>query len=202
METMRPKADIEKRLNESISFYDSRIKAWENVKRKSKKDGTNFVNLSQNFENASIGKYYPVETYATPYLSVFFENGNRYEQDEMSIFVSRYDKDLPEHNAERETRNTDYGTSNEIMTLDEIFYMISKRIENYKHYKERAEKELEMLDTIFEQVESKCNELIELVKPIQDNEIGGTTLSYALGDYIANKCKYIHWATKSRSKRK
>lgn len=51
---IRTAADIEQHIKESIAYYDTRINAWEAVRRLTKKDGSDFANFGKNFENARI----------------------------------------------------------------------------------------------------------------------------------------------------
>jgi len=194
MDKIRNYEDVRNQLLDSIFYYECRIKMWESVKFPTKKDGTPFKVLSKNFDGAKIGTYYPVEDWATPYLSVSgsFEKPNGYndfQQDHMEIYVSQYNKRLPEHNEEREIRTSDWGSNHEIMTLEEIKSEIQHRIEEFKRGKARAEKALEMSEEKFEKVREKVLEIKEIV---YGEDIECSTLEYALQGYVEGFGRYIN----------
>lgn len=190
MERIRNFEDVKNRLQESINYYDCRIKAWEAVTFPTKKDGTPFKVFSKNFDGADIGKYYPVEDAAHPYLTVYAEEkqigGNtRYISDHLQIYMDRYNDRLPQHNPER-TIISWCGIPIEQLTLDEIKTEIQALISRYKGYKKRAEYQLSIAGDVFEQV----NNALDGVRTVfRENNLRSTTLGYALENYIEN-CRF------------
>ena len=198
MDKIRNYEDVRRELEDTINYYDSRIKMWSDVKFPTKKDGTPFKTLSKNFDGAKIGVYVPVEEWSTPYLTVHgyvkkhSEDGKRvwddFQSDHMEIYVSQYNKRLPQHNEEREIRRSQWGTDNEIMTLEEIKSEIQHRIKDFKRHKREAEEALEMSEEKFRQVQEKILEIKEIV---YGEDIKCSTLEYSLQTYIAGFGRYI-----------
>ena len=184
--------DVRKRLRETIDYYDRRIKLWENVTFPTKKDGTPFKVFSKNFDGASIGAYTPVEDWAHPYLTVagFFkeEDGRQtYEKDHMEIFVNPYNKRLPQHSEDRETR-PGWGCDIEIMTLDEVKSEISALIKRYKVLKKESEDMMAISEEKFNAVREKLLELKDIIycKEIVTN----SSLEFALQSYVKDFSLY------------
>lgn len=183
--------DIKNRLQESIEYYDTLVKLWESVEYPTKKDGTPFKVLSKNFENAYIGKYYPVEDWSNPYLTVYGrdDRGN-FQEDHMSLVADKYNKSVPEHNPDRETRTTGWGYTNEIMTLDEIKQTIKERVEMFKDCKDKTEKALAISEKKFKEVQQKVLELKDIIYS-EEVEAVDSGLEYSLREYVAGFNEYI-----------
>lgn len=84
MENIRNTADVIARLDESIDFYASRIKALESIKRLSKKDGSDFAVISKNFDgDKAAGVYIKVSPHYDEYrLDFSYRNAKgRYVND-------------------------------------------------------------------------------------------------------------------------
>lgn len=84
MENIRSTADVIARIDESIDFYASRIKALESIKRLSKKDGSDFAVISKNFDgDAAAGVYVRVHPQYNEYrLDYSYRNAKgRYCED-------------------------------------------------------------------------------------------------------------------------
>ena len=190
---IRGYADIRTKLNASIGYYDALIKMWKNVEFITKKDGTPFKVFSKNFKNASIGKYYPVEDWGNPYLTVdgeYYINENGYRniaEDHMQIYVDKYNSRLPEHNEEREMRSW-CGIPREVMTIEEIKSEVAYRISELERYKKEAEDALEMSEAVFKLVEDKLKEIHDIV---YDGDIKSSSLEYALQDYVRGFRRYM-----------
>lgn len=188
--------DIRKNIQETIWYYDGRIKMWEAVKFPTKKDGTPFKVLSKNFDGAQIGAYHVVEGWANPYLTVngyvkrYGNSGDAYDyydSDHMEIHVTKYNDRLPAHNDEREVRRNEWGTDIEIMTLDEIKSEIQNRIEMFKRHKAEAEEALAMSEEKFLAVQAKLMEIKEIV---YGKDIKCSSLEFALQKYVQGFGKY------------
>lgn len=84
MENIRNTADVIARIDESIDFYASRIKALESIKRLSKKDGSDFAVISKNFDgDKAAGVYVKVYAHYDEYrLEFSYRNAKgRYSED-------------------------------------------------------------------------------------------------------------------------
>lgn len=186
---------IEKKLTDSINYYTDRIALWEAVTFPTKKNGDPFAVLSRNFEGAEIGKYYPVEEYDTPYLTVSGRSITDHRQygqwvtDHLQIYKDRYNKRLPEHNPDREVRPGTYGEDHEILTLEEIKSEIANLIERYKEEKKKSEHELAISRKKFEKVKKHVLAIRDII--YDSDDIYGTTLEYALQDYVQSFDKYM-----------
>ena len=191
MERIRNFEDVKNKLQESINYYDCRIKAWESVTFPTKKDGTPFKVFSKNFAGADIGKYYPVEDAAHPYLTVYAEekqlNGNTvYISDHLQIYMDQYNDRLPQPNPEREVVFTHYGSEREILTIDEIKTEIQALISRHEYKKKQAEYQLSIAGDVFEQI----NIALDGVRTVfRENNLNMTTLGFALENYIKN-CRF------------
>ena len=160
---MRGYEEMKKALEESVQWYDDRIKLWEAVKFPTKKDGTPFKTLSKNFDGAYIGKYTPVEGYSNPYLTVHGWVGDNWADDQLQIYMDHYNKRLPQHNPDRDTRATGFGGSNEILTLDEIKSEVRYRIEDLKRHKAKEERSLELSEQKYKEVQRKLEEIRDII---------------------------------------
>ena len=192
MGTFRNYEEVKKDLQETISYYDDRIKAWESVQIVTKKDGTPFKVYSKNFAGAEIGKYYPVEDYANPYLSVHFKHNGRYEWDQIELVYDgrALDDGLPEENPEREERISAWGVKRNIVTPAEAMTKVNNLISRYKDYKAEAEHELEHSKEYFDQIDAKCEEIRAILTGIKGDRMS-SHIVYVLEDYIRDKTRFI-----------
>ena len=94
----------------SAKYYEVRIKAWENVKRVFKKNGSDFKNINKCFENADVTTGNPHETRI--YIG-FRDENNYYTRD---YFIVKDDDGHNIHEA----------------TADDVQHTIEKAIANYK----------------------------------------------------------------------
>lgn len=77
MEMIRNSKEVVERVERSVAYYDCRIKAWQNVKRVYKKDGSDFANFNKNFTGGKVENQYGTEHF---YIHFRDENG-RYMED-------------------------------------------------------------------------------------------------------------------------
>ena len=172
--------DLRKDILKSIQWYEDRIRLWEKVEFVTKKDGMPFKVLSKNFKNAEIGKYYPVEDWASPYLTVMGRNEKgEWVEHQMAIHIHTANgKRLPTVNEEREVRMTEWGTGHEIMTIEEIKSEVEYLIEELKSNKKKCEESLAESEKAF-------NEVKEIVDGLREKTRGmHSSLMYGLRDYI------------------
>lgn len=84
---------IKKEIEEKRQYNKDCLEAWENVKRLSKKDGSDFSSLSKNFDGLKVIK----ETYnlfpEERKLTVYFKSNGKYELDSIpNVEMVRYSK--------------------------------------------------------------------------------------------------------------
>lgn len=192
MSKYRNYEEIKARLEENVKYYDARIKAWQQVERATKKDGSDFKVFSKNFNGAETGKYYPIEDYSNPYLTVAFEDENgRYTTDQMSLKADKHlteQANIPEHNDEREVRYS-YGYPVEILTVEETWTAIQNLIQKYKHWKAEAERELAESKAHFEKIDALLDEVNNTLKEISPGDLSSTA-RYAFREYITNNIRW------------
>lgn len=75
--------EIENKYRDNVKTYQNAIKAWQNVKRVTKKDGGNFANFGKNFVNAEIKQDY---YWCRPSLKVdYCQESGRWTYDTIEI---------------------------------------------------------------------------------------------------------------------
>ena len=126
---------IEKKYRSGIDTYKNAIKAWTNVKRVSKKDGSDFANFGKNFTNATFKQEYP---WAKPELKVDYKCGYGYAYD--SIEVEEND------------------------TVNDVFRKINDRIRVFSGNIAEAEKKASNTKTVFNEVDKTMVELMKFCK--------------------------------------
>ena len=81
MDNIRCSADVVSRCRESVNYYADRIAAWENVKRITKKDGSDFQAFNRNFSGGAVEYYY----YKNAFCVHFLDSARRYQTDDLDI---------------------------------------------------------------------------------------------------------------------
>ena len=188
MVDIRNYEELKKKIEEDIRYYENRIELWKRVEIVTKKDGTPYKNFNQNFKNADVGKYYPVEDWANPYLTVadHFRNSKGHWEwfdDHMEIYVIKYNKRLPEHNEEREVRHW-CGQPREVMTFDEIRSEIDHRIAELEEHKKQCEEDLARSEMVFAEAEKEVDKIKEIISGEE-----GSSLKYGIKEYILESIK-------------
>ena len=128
--------EIEKKYRSSVNSYKNAIVAWQNVKRATKKDGSDFANFGKNFVNATIRQEY---SWCNPTLEVGYRCGNGYYT---------YDTVEIEKND----------------TVNDIFVKINNRIRVFNGYIAEAEKKAKNTERVFTEVDRNMKELINFCK--------------------------------------
>lgn len=192
MSKYRNYEEIKANLEASVKYYDARVKAWQQVERVTKKDGSDFKVFSKNFNGAETGQYYPIEDYSNPYLTVAFEDENgRYATDHMSLKADKHlteQANIPEHNDEREVRYA-YGHPIEILTVEETWTAIQNMIQKYEHWKAEAERELAESQAQFEKIDALLEEINNTRKGISPGELSSHA-RYVFKDYITDNIRW------------
>lgn len=128
--------EIEKKYRSSVNSYKNAIVAWQNVKRATKKDGSDFSNFKKNFINADIRQNY---SWCDPQLKVDYRTGDGswcYD----TIEIEKND------------------------TVDDIFEKIHKRINLFNGYIIEDERKASHAERVFTEVDRNMKELINFCK--------------------------------------
>lgn len=123
---------IEQTYRGHIDDYKNAINAWSNVKRATKKDGSDFANFGKNFVNATIRQEY---SWCNPTLKVDYRCGNSYTYD--TVEIEKND------------------------TVNDIFVKINNRIRVFNGYIAEAEKKAKNTEHVFDEVDKTMKELME-----------------------------------------
>ena len=131
-ETTNEIKKIEQNYRNHIEDYKNAINAWSNVKRATKKDGSDFANFGKNFVNATIRQEY---SWCNPTLKVDYRCGNSYTYDTVEI-----------------------GKND---TVNDVFVKINNRIKVFDGYIAEAEKKMKNTEHVFNEVDKTMKELKE-----------------------------------------
>ena len=134
---MKKTYQMEEGYKNSIHNYENMINAWRNVKRITKKDGTDFLIMSKNFENAILKKDYSWMDYYTLTVDYKYANGG-YTYDNITV------------------DNND--------TVDDIFRKINERIKGYETSKRKIEEKLSKIKDVFGEIDNIMKQLIPFCK--------------------------------------
>lgn len=153
---------FENKLKKNLAEHECKLELWKNVKRLSKKDGTDFAHFGKNFENAKV---------STPaYLD--FErlkvNGriiptSAWTDDEIDLVRDANDSIPDERTFEH------YGRKKYHLTVDEAFEAIENRIRYYEVEIQNDKLQLAHAESIFNLTVNTINALYkEALKEIVD----------------------------------
>lgn len=131
-ETTNEIKKIEQNYRNHIEDYKNAINAWSNVKRATKKDGSDFANFGKNFVNATIRQEY---SWCNPTLKVDYKCGNSYTYD--TVEIEKND------------------------TVNDVFVKIDNRIKVFDGYIVEAEKKMKNTEHVFTEVDKTMRELKE-----------------------------------------
>ena len=157
----KTKDQIRNEMLDTIATYKEKIRLWQNVKRKTKKDGTDFQNLSKNFENAEI-----IVKYGDTCIQVVNYNiriAGNYVDDYFQIEqVVQYFKawEVPENRIIHEYCRSPYIR----MSPDEIMKYIQYHISKYEKWITEYEEQLEKLDAMYDYVSDHLEELMDYIR--------------------------------------
>lgn len=130
------KADeLEKKYLANVETYKSAIKAWQNVKRVSKKDGSDFANFSKNFVNANIYREY---YWSSQIIRVDYQYNHGWTHDTIDV--------------------------NDNDSVNDIFDKINKRIELFRDYIANNERKAQNTEQVFREVDRSIKELVNFCK--------------------------------------
>lgn len=162
---------LQEKIKGYVEEYTAKAEAWEKVIIKRKKDGTDFANLNQSFDGASIGKYTPVEDKKHPYLTVSYSTP-RWGSDSIQIFVYCDEED-------KSYKNKSFVRDTRILTVDEIEQKIKDHI---TYCKEQAK----IYTNDLPKIEKAMTDYAEAVKTAQEKlkSIGSDSLFYGVRDAV------------------
>ena len=170
---------IKEELKKSIEEYEAKIAAWENVKRVTKKDGSNFSTLSKNFENAKIEVVsYSIRNEKQIRVCGRTKSGNFFE-DYFSIVpcVNNVKFEVAPERQIKESFLTPYF----YMTVEEIEETIKTRIATYKEYIENYEEQLKIADQFYVLIQNELDKISEILNAVSDKRsTKNLSLRYAL----------------------
>ena len=126
---------IENEYRSHIGNYENAIRAWSNVKRISKKDGSDFSNFGKNFANATIKQDYKWEK---PSLRIDYQCDYGYTYDTLEI--------------------------NENDTVNDMFVKINNRIRLFEGYITEEKKKANNTQYVFNEVDKTITQLMEFCK--------------------------------------
>lgn len=147
--------DARENMLKSCKYYETRIKAWENVKRQKTKNGQDFKILSKNFTNCTF-----LKEYGDNKIYIYFKDETgAYNRDYINLSGNSYKQ--------------------EITTADALEFAILETIENYKTY---YEMDKAGAAAITEQIKNINDSLLVINKVLHDAENVNT--HYTLKAYI------------------
>ena len=169
--------EVKKELQTYIIETEAIMNLWKQVKRKTKKDGTDFAVFSKNFENATYGPdivgnmAVKVHGYAGCY---------RYVEDEIGIrVVARYENTIKPD--ESRIINEPCLMPYFYLTVDEVFIKIAEKIKSCEDRIAEYRRQLEQAEEVFNAFQSAIQTALDGVK-----EKAGKTghLYHACRDYM------------------
>ena len=130
------KADeLKKKYLENAESYKSAIKAWQNVKRATKKDGSDFANFGKNFVNANINREY---YWSNQTIRVDYQYNHGWTHDTIDV--------------------------NDNDSVNDVFDKINKRIELFRGYVTDDERKARNTEYVFNEVDRNMKELTKFCK--------------------------------------
>ena len=156
--TVYTKEDIKAKIKRAIDYYETRIEAWQNVKRVHKKDGSDFKVLSKNFVNCIFTSDYGWDRK----LKVSVHENGHCGFDYIDL--------------------GDVGDENKIVSPDKIEEKIDTLLKIYQGRLKQEKKEYQMDDVIDRFCDTAKNALNELKSKSGDR----STLYYACREYMSH----------------
>lgn len=158
--------DILKRLTDYKKTHENHLTLLEKVNILSKKDGTHFKNINQNFENGKVVTKYISSQYFT-----------MYGRDEKGNFID-FDFDVTDN------------------TVDEIIQKIENIKQTEKNHIEEYERQINASKKVFDIVDKKVQEISDIIveetKEFRTGKYSSpSSLQYAIEEYVQNKVKYL-----------
>lgn len=185
--------EIRKRLEGHKDYYETMLAGLESVKIKRKKDGTHFANVNQTFENGKV----VIPNYSDEFHKVFKYYAKSEKQGymdfEFNVFV--YTDALPDGDPRKEKgiSTASFMRPTYTFSTDEIIAELEEQKEMARHMIEVYDGQLKALDTVFPLVESKLQELKDLIysqcKDFREYPIYTSSIEYALYDFCKSNMR-------------
>lgn len=176
----KTKEAMKQEMENTIKMYEAKIKLWQNVARKTKKDGSDFQNFSKNFENAEIivkygDQYIQVSDYSQRIGGEFVVDDFRTRQ------IVKYFKnwEIPQDRIVKVPYLEPYFD----MTPDEIMEYIKVVIDKYKTWIAEYQDQIKKLDVVYDHVDNVLSDLMDYVRKNTGNN---THLYYEMRKFIQN----------------
>ena len=128
---MKSKQRIEQEYRDSVDTYTNAIRAWQNVKRVTKKDGSDFSSMSRNFKNATVEREYDWSKNLTLRVNYQYNHGYTYD----TITIGEND------------------------TVNDVFRQIENRIDVYRKSLEKVHKKQYNVGTVLKEVDTNMKQL-------------------------------------------
>ena len=181
------KEEIRNKLHGYISTYEAKIELWEKVTRNTKKDGTDFQNFKQNFDNARIETGIFHERKIVVFGNRIINKRSEWIEDKIdtSLNVEDYSRIFSKHPEEsricRETLLKDYL----YLFPDEVMLLIEIQIAIYQERITDYREQLTNLDKAYDKVMQKTKELFDLLENVCNSKgLYKNSLYYALKEKI------------------
>lgn len=181
------KEEIRNKLHGYISTYEAKIELWQKVTRNTKKDGTDFQNFKQNFDNARIETGIFHERKIVVFGNRIINKRMEWIEDKIdtSLNVEDYSRIFSKQPEEtricRETLLKDYL----YLSPDEVMQMIERQIAIYQERITDYQQQLLRLDKAYDEVMQKTKELFDTLKEVTgDLGMYHNSLYYALKEKI------------------
>jgi hypothetical protein len=148
--------ELKKTLERNLSWHETCLDLWKNVKRLSKKDGTDFANFGKNFENAEVNNEFDR-------LEVSGRSKFEWIRDSIDFLLTA-DDNTPEDRIILSYRTRYYH-----LTVDEVFTAIENRIRYYEVEIENDKIQLAHAESICNLTENTINALYkQALKELED----------------------------------
>lgn len=179
MRNIRKTEQVKEELRKYIKENAALLEAWRKVRKRTKKDGTDFQNLRQALKDNENHVDVVRKTYATQdfekALRVWCHVNGKYIDDEIDVYDPRTEN-YPESRAVRAGYYTIV-----LLTADEVMQRVNERINLMERRIAESEAQLELVDEVYEAFADTIDKALEEVA----QKAGGQNhLYYACREYM------------------
>lgn len=181
------KEEITQKLERILNDYKAKLKGWQNVKRLTKKDGSDFAVKSKNIDGAKFGQYTHIESELHPYLTITYKDNYTWKQDSLQMYINVRDmeKDDIRRNNTDKIKKDGFHYDVYIYDINECFEAINNYIEFLKEKIKDYETQLKNANKYIEKADKIINEIKELRKEKElMSDISNNGLGFAIIEYI------------------
>ena len=170
---MKKKEDIRNKFEDYILDYEAKIRLWSNVKRVTKKDGSDFQSFAKNFANAKIERgRICSDDFEICVSDYSIRIDGKYVCDSISIKqVVKYSRIIP---AEDQIIKESFYEPYFYMTPAQVMEYIQITIDRYKEKIVEYQEQLAKLDALYDYVKSSVDSIMDKVR----KEAGSNTSLY------------------------